>query len=159
MKSLGVAKQDAESVPQGILYLLEKWGLQMEYLRGQGCEGVSSMSGHLSGETRHPPHQEDHGGQLECCSFWGIEEPQPCSKRAGIPLSQCLSGSLQCRQFCTHGNRIRNIVLQGQQPTTQQRTTTTVAFILGARLYCISGLVTGRNRKLPYTDKEARKLL
>lgn len=29
MKSLGVAKQDAESVPQGILYLLEKWGLQI----------------------------------------------------------------------------------------------------------------------------------
>lgn len=109
MNCLWVAKQDAESVPQAILYLLEKWGLQMEYLRGQGCDGVSSMSGHLSGETRHPPHQEDHGSQLDCCSFWGIEKPQPCSKRAGILLSRCLSGSLQCRQCCTHGNRIWNI--------------------------------------------------
>lgn len=41
-----------------------------------------------------------------------FEETQSQCKRVGVALSRCASGSLQCRQFCSLGNRIRTIVFQ-----------------------------------------------
>ncbi|KAL3060810.1 hypothetical protein OYC64_015201 [Pagothenia borchgrevinki] len=44
-----LAKQDAASITEAILSQLEKWGLEIDYLRGQGYDGASAMSGHVSG--------------------------------------------------------------------------------------------------------------
>ncbi|KAK1893383.1 52 kDa repressor of the inhibitor of the protein kinase [Dissostichus eleginoides] len=41
-----LAKQDAASITEAILSQLEKWGLEIDYLRGQGYDGASAMSGH-----------------------------------------------------------------------------------------------------------------
>ncbi|KAJ4925259.1 hypothetical protein JOQ06_017994 [Pogonophryne albipinna] len=42
-----LAKQDAALITEAILSQLEKWGLEIDYLRGQGYDGASAMSGHL----------------------------------------------------------------------------------------------------------------
>lgn len=44
-----LAKQDAAFITEAILSQLEKWGQEIEYLRGQGYNGASTMSGHVSG--------------------------------------------------------------------------------------------------------------
>uniref|UniRef100_A0A667WQR9 TTF-type domain-containing protein n=1 Tax=Myripristis murdjan TaxID=586833 RepID=A0A667WQR9_9TELE len=42
-------KQDAASITHAILSQLEKWGLPVAFLRGQGYDGASTMSGRLGG--------------------------------------------------------------------------------------------------------------
>ena len=42
-------KQDAQSNAEAVLSQLKKWDLEIKYLRGQGCDGASTMSGHVSG--------------------------------------------------------------------------------------------------------------
>lgn len=50
-----LAKQDATSITEAILSQLEKWGLEIEYLRGQGYDGARTISGHVNGLlTMHP---------------------------------------------------------------------------------------------------------
>ncbi|XP_056595590.1 52 kDa repressor of the inhibitor of the protein kinase-like [Triplophysa dalaica] len=42
-------KQDAATITSAILNQLTKWGLQITFLRGQGYDGASTMSGKVSG--------------------------------------------------------------------------------------------------------------
>lgn len=42
-------KQDAASITHAILSQSEKWGLPVAFLRGQGYDGASTMSGRLGG--------------------------------------------------------------------------------------------------------------
>lgn len=42
-------KQDAASITHAILAQLEKWGLPIAFLQGQGYDGASTMSGRLGG--------------------------------------------------------------------------------------------------------------
>ncbi len=42
-------KQDAATITSAILNQLTKWGLQTTFLRGQGYDGASTMSGKVSG--------------------------------------------------------------------------------------------------------------
>lgn len=42
-------KQDAATISEAILSQLSKWGLEATLLRGQGYDGASTMSGHVSG--------------------------------------------------------------------------------------------------------------
>lgn len=44
-----LTKTDAETISQSILFCMEQWGLDITKLRGQGYDGASVMSGHVSG--------------------------------------------------------------------------------------------------------------
>lgn len=44
-----LTKTDAETIAQSILSCMELWGLDITKLRGQGYDGASVMSGHVSG--------------------------------------------------------------------------------------------------------------
>ncbi|KAK5868034.1 hypothetical protein PBY51_012481 [Eleginops maclovinus] len=44
-----LTQQDAKTIATVILRQLTEWGLHTEYLRGQGYDGASTMSGHVSG--------------------------------------------------------------------------------------------------------------
>lgn len=44
-----LTKTDAETISQSILSCMEQWGLDITKLRGQGYDGASVMSGHVSG--------------------------------------------------------------------------------------------------------------
>ncbi|CAG2255405.1 unnamed protein product [Mytilus edulis] len=87
---------DAEHIANAIVNNLEKWGLPLQKLRGQGYDGASVMSGHVSG--------------VQQC----IREPSP-----DAPFVHCKSHNLNLvvTQSCKDVRQIRNLMSSVGQMT------------------------------------------
>lgn len=63
-----LSKLDAASVTQAILSQLEKWGLEIKHLRGQGYGRASTMSGHVNGVQQRIRELQPHALFTHCRS-------------------------------------------------------------------------------------------
>lgn len=61
-------KQDSATITQAIIAQLEKWGLPFSFLRGQGYDGASNMSGRLSGVQKRIQELQSRALYTHCRS-------------------------------------------------------------------------------------------
>ena len=61
-------KQDAQSIAEAILSQVKKWHLEIKYLREQGYDGASTMSGRVSGAQQRIKELQPRGQFTHCRS-------------------------------------------------------------------------------------------
>ena len=113
-----LAKQDSASITEAILSQLEKWGLEIDYLRGQGYDGASAMSGHVSGVQQRMKEIQPRALFTHCRSHALF----PCSD---IPLIRNTMATIENIAVFFSASAVRKHMLQ-QEPKGSKETHSSV---------------------------------
>ncbi|CAG2222785.1 unnamed protein product [Mytilus edulis] len=102
-------KTDAENIAGNILTYLDKWGLEIEKLRGQGYDGASVMSGHVNGVQTRIRRTSPRAYYVHCRSHnLNLVVTQSC--KVVHPIRNIMDNVVQLTWFiCASANR-KNIL-------------------------------------------------
>lgn len=109
MGFIEVTKTNAETIADTIMTFLEKWGLDISKLRGQGYDGASVMSGHVNGVQTRIRNTCPRAYYVHCRSHnLNLVVTQSC--KSVNPIRNIMDNVVQLTWFiCASSNR-KNIL-------------------------------------------------